>query len=128
MALHLEPPKVYMATQIGHALRGLLVWLLTSVILISCFTLIIYVAPLFGLDPNAGIDPRKHPFRALAMGASALVTIILLLYLAMTLSLLAIRPFVSHEELRAHFIEQLGSGKFLGPLHGRLFDRIFRRR
>jgi hypothetical protein len=112
---------------IGHALRGLLVWALAALLTVCSLILLLYLLQVAGIDTNEGVDPRVQPVAALAMAVVGLVVAVSVFYLAMVISLLVLRPFVSREELRAHFVEQLGPGKVLGPFHEWLLARIFGR-
>jgi hypothetical protein len=114
-------------SSIGHAVRGLLIWTLASLIAVGCLLLLWYLLPIVGLDPGSGVNPRERPFAALAMCGIVLLVVLLVFYAAVTVALLVISLFVSRRELKAHFVEQLGSGKMLGPFHGWLFERIFGR-
>ena len=116
-----QPPSI------GHAVRGLLIWALTSLIAIGCLLVLWYLMPIAGIDPGSGVNPRERPFAALAMGLIVLVVVVTVFYAAMAAVLLVISRFVSRSELKAHFVEQLGSGRLLGPFHERLFERIFGR-
>ena len=116
-----QPPTL------GHALRGLLVWVLCSLIAVGCLVLLYHLMPVFGVDPHRGVNPRERPLAALAMFATVLLIVMTVFYVAFVVALLMLKPFVRRAELKAHFIEQLGSGKLLGRFHAWLFERIFRR-
>jgi hypothetical protein len=117
-----QPPTL------GHALRGLLVWVLCSLIAVGCLVLLYHLMPIFDGDPNRVVIPKGRPLAALAMFVIVLLVVMTVFYVAFVLALLMLKPFVSRAELKAHLIEQLGSGKSLGPFHAWLFARIFRRR
>jgi hypothetical protein len=89
--------------------------------------LLLYLLQVAGINPNEGVDVRAKPFTAVGMAMVVLVVVLSVFYLAMAVSLLVLRPFVTREELRAHFVEQLGPGKVLAPFHNWLFERIFGR-
>jgi hypothetical protein len=112
------------APTIGHALRGLLVWALTMLLTVCSLFLLLHLLVVAGIDPNTGVNPRVQPVAAVAMAVIVLIVVLAVFYLAMVASLLVLRPFVSREELRAHFVEQLGPGKVLWPFHEWLFERI----
>ena len=114
-------------SSIGHAVRGLLIWTLASLIAVACLLLLLYLMPMVGIDPGSGVNPRERPFAARAMCVVVLVIVLAVFYAAMTVVLLVISPFVSRRDLKAHFVEQLGPGKMLAPFHGWLFERIFGR-
>ena len=61
------------------------------------------------------------------MCVTVLIVVISVFYAAVIVALLLFSPFVSRGDLKAHFVEQLGPGKVLGPFHGWLFERIFGR-
>lgn len=111
----------------GHAVRGLLIWVLASLIAVGCLLLLWYLMPIVGIDPSSGVNPRERPFAALAMCVMVLVVVLPVFYVALTVALLVISPLVSRRELRTHFVQQLGPGKMLGAFHKWLFDRIFGR-
>jgi hypothetical protein len=115
------------APTIGHALRGLLVWTLSALITVCGLALLWYLMNLVGIYPERGVNLRTQPFSATAMAVAALVVVLTVFYMAMAISLLVLSTFLSRKELKAHFVEQLGPGKALGPFHGWLFERIFRR-
>ena len=83
--------------------------------------------PIVGIDPDSGVDPRERPIAAMAMCVIGLIVVLLVLYAAVAVALLVFSPFVSRGDLKAHFVEQLGPGRVLGPFHGWLFERIFGR-
>lgn len=110
---------------IGYALRGLLVWALAAVGTFSLLVLLAYVLRFVGVDLETSINPRTDPLAAVVMCVTVLSVGILLFYVAVMLSLLALSPFVGRPELKSHFVEQLGPGKVLAPFHRWLFGRIF---
>jgi hypothetical protein len=114
-----QPPSI------GHAVRGLLIWVLTSLIAVGCLLLLLYLMPMVGIDPSSGVNPRERPLAGLTMCVVMLVVVLVVFYAAMTVVLLVFSRFVSRGDLKAHFVEQLGPGKVLAPFHSWLFERIF---
>jgi hypothetical protein len=112
---------------LGRALRGLLVWALTALLTVCILIVLLYLAVVAGIDPNTAVNPRVQPIAAVAMAVIVVIVVLAVFYLAMVASLLVLRPFVRREELRAHFVEQLGPGKVLRPFHEWLFERILGR-
>src|SRR5690349_4651940 len=107
-----DPPSI------GHAVRGLVIWALASLIAVGCLLLLWHLMPNLGIDPDGGVDPREQPLAALAMCVIVLVVVLLVFYAAMIVALLAVSPFVSRNDLKAHLVEQLGPGKMFSSFHG----------